>query len=297
MRGFEGAGLNLSLLVEHRSRLEIQIIAGGVRNALLSPPLSPSLTRRQAAKRALIAPRPSPTRLDKIKKNEYSFFMPKVSEEHRKDRRRQILMAAVACFSRRGFHKTRMQDICREAHLSPGAVYLYFKNKDAIIKALAETSRAANQAAWTRAAPDRANIPLEDIEGFLGKICDQRDPAVARMDVRFWGEAIEDPSLGQLFAATRKQFAEKFTAVFQSDLGCAPSEAKALADATIATIAGFQLIRAVAPKTDLQPAARAMLRALRGEMSVAKATKKSIGGSGKTRRRSTKAKGARKDMS
>jgi TetR/AcrR family transcriptional regulator, transcriptional repressor of aconitase len=59
--------------------------------------------------------------------------MPKVTEEHVEARRRQILSAALRCFARDGFHRTTMQDIFREADLSPGAVYSYFKGKDELI--------------------------------------------------------------------------------------------------------------------------------------------------------------------
>ena len=62
--------------------------------------------------------------------------MPKVTEEHVQARRRQILTAALRCFARQGFHRTTMQDIFREAELSPGAVYSYFKGKDELIVAI-----------------------------------------------------------------------------------------------------------------------------------------------------------------
>jgi TetR/AcrR family transcriptional regulator, transcriptional repressor of aconitase len=62
--------------------------------------------------------------------------MPKVTEEHVEARRRQILSAALRCFARQGFHRTSMQDIFREADLSPGAVYSYFSGKDELIGAV-----------------------------------------------------------------------------------------------------------------------------------------------------------------
>jgi len=61
--------------------------------------------------------------------------MPKVTEAHIEARRHQILEAARTCFSRQGFHQTTVQDICKEAGLSPGAVYRYFPSKDHIIAA------------------------------------------------------------------------------------------------------------------------------------------------------------------
>ena len=57
---------------------------------------------------------------------------PDVSEEHKN----QILEAAIAVFARLGFQQTRMDDIAEQAGLSKGALYLYYKSKDAIIAAL-----------------------------------------------------------------------------------------------------------------------------------------------------------------
>lgn len=65
--------------------------------------------------------------------------MPKVTEEHAAARRTQILSAALRCFAREGFHRTTMQDIFREADLSPGAVYSYFTGKDELIAAIVRT--------------------------------------------------------------------------------------------------------------------------------------------------------------
>lgn len=57
---------------------------------------------------------------------------PDVSEE----RKNQILEAAIAVFSRLGFQQARMDDIAGQAGLSKGALYLYYKSKDAVIAAL-----------------------------------------------------------------------------------------------------------------------------------------------------------------
>ncbi|HEX8727872.1 MAG TPA: TetR/AcrR family transcriptional regulator [Ktedonobacterales bacterium] len=58
-----------------------------------------------------------------------------VSEE----RRAQILEAALEVFARQGFHDARMDDIAQASGLSKGALYLYYKSKDAIIGALMRT--------------------------------------------------------------------------------------------------------------------------------------------------------------
>lgn len=60
----------------------------------------------------------------------------------RPDPRRRVLDAAVACFTRSGFHGSSMHEICAEAGMSPGALYRYFPSKEAIIIAIVEEERA-----------------------------------------------------------------------------------------------------------------------------------------------------------
>lgn len=54
------------------------------------------------------------------------------TEERRKEK---ILEAAFNVFSSKGFHKTTMDDIAREAGVSKGTCYQYFKGKEAIFTA------------------------------------------------------------------------------------------------------------------------------------------------------------------
>lgn len=57
-------------------------------------------------------------------------------KERSEDRRKQILDAAEKVFNRMGFARARMDDIVQEAGLSKGALYWYYKSKDALIRAL-----------------------------------------------------------------------------------------------------------------------------------------------------------------
>ncbi|WP_022668710.1 TetR/AcrR family transcriptional regulator [Desulfospira joergensenii] len=45
-------------------------------------------------------------------------------------RRQEILHAARKVFSAKGFNSTTMEEIASQAELSPGTLYLYFKNKE-----------------------------------------------------------------------------------------------------------------------------------------------------------------------
>src|SRR5262245_43516104 len=68
--------------------------------------------------------------------------MPKLKPAIQRARRDHILDAAERCFARTGFHRTTIQDICRQAAVSPGALYVYFDSKEALIAGIAERDRA-----------------------------------------------------------------------------------------------------------------------------------------------------------
>ena len=57
-------------------------------------------------------------------------------QRERERRRQQIMVAAKRVFTDKGFNKATMEDIAKEADLSPGTLYLYFKNKDELYASL-----------------------------------------------------------------------------------------------------------------------------------------------------------------
>jgi AcrR family transcriptional regulator len=69
--------------------------------------------------------------------------MPKLKPAIQQARRDHILDAAEQCFARAGFHRTTVQGICKEAGVSPGALYVYFDSKEALIAGICERDRSA----------------------------------------------------------------------------------------------------------------------------------------------------------
>lgn len=57
-------------------------------------------------------------------------------EREKERRRQQIMVAAKRLFIQKGFGKATMEDIAREAELSAGTLYLYFKNKNDLYASL-----------------------------------------------------------------------------------------------------------------------------------------------------------------
>src|SRR5438876_9881667 len=86
--------------------------------------------------------------------------MPRVSDRHLAARRQQILEAARACFLRKGFHATSIQDVIAEAGLSVGAVYRYFPSKTELIAAIVEQVVSEIEGVLGKVAADDA-VPLD----------------------------------------------------------------------------------------------------------------------------------------
>lgn len=137
-------------------------------------------------------------------KNGHSFLgyhraMPKVSEEHREARREQITAAMLRCVATEGFHRTTMAAVIAESGLSAGAVYHYFKNKQDLIRAIAETAvggiaRVVEEAAVAEDldTPDRV---IAGVARRIGELGEELGVELHKVALQTWAEAARDPSI------------------------------------------------------------------------------------------------------
>jgi AcrR family transcriptional regulator len=120
--------------------------------------------------------------------------MPKISQAKRDARQRQILDAALACFSENGFHQTGMSDIVRRSGLSHGAVYVYFESKDDLIEALAVDRH--RQEALLNVAAGHAENPVKGlralVRGYAQALLDPAGETMRRVSVHGWAEALRN---------------------------------------------------------------------------------------------------------
>jgi AcrR family transcriptional regulator len=120
--------------------------------------------------------------------------MPKVSEQHRLDRRDEIVDGALRCFRRKGFQATSMAEIISESGLSAGAIYGYFASKSEIVLASATkivTGRIVDLDYLGQLTPmhEPATMIRSLIEGLIDSL---GSPAVL---MQVWGEAATDAAL------------------------------------------------------------------------------------------------------
>ena len=77
----------------------------------------------------------------------------------------EILAAALAVFSERGFSATRLDDVAARAGVSKGTLYLYFDGKEALLKAVVREALLPNLA--------RIEARVADYEGSSRKLLDE----------------------------------------------------------------------------------------------------------------------------
>ncbi|MDO7907695.1 TetR family transcriptional regulator [Paenibacillus sp. JX-17] len=70
---------------------------------------------------------------------------PKVNEEYKEQKKREILNTAIAVFTRKGYTDTTMKDIVEESGMSRGAVYSYFSSTEEMMVAILGLLDTENQ--------------------------------------------------------------------------------------------------------------------------------------------------------
>lgn len=129
-----------------------------------------------------------------------------INPEHHRARRKHILEAAVACFMRKGFHATRTAEICAEANMSPGNLFHYFPNKEAIIIAIVEEDQEETAQRFVLAAQgqDLYAALLDLIQANLHLLS---DPVYTRIGLEIVAEATRSPLVAEHVA--RSETAKK----------------------------------------------------------------------------------------
>jgi TetR/AcrR family transcriptional regulator, fatty acid metabolism regulator protein len=125
------------------------------------------------------------------------------------DKRQQILEAAVRVFAAKGYEKSRVGDVAREAGVAYGLVYHYFDSKEAVLEAVFRESwgrllaavALAEQTAGT--APERLELVVKIVLRAW-----RDDPDLVRLLVR---EVTRNPhiqdeldEIGQAFASLER---------------------------------------------------------------------------------------------
>jgi AcrR family transcriptional regulator len=174
-------------------------------------------------------------------------------------RRAHILDAAEACFARNGFHRTTMQDLAREAAMSPGNFYRYFESKEALVVGLVERERERGTllVAEMEGSGNRRGALLSIIARYFVSIT--REAAILRVEI--WSESTRNPAIAALTARTEAETRDWFVTTFAALATHAACDPEALYALLAPLMRGIVVGRAALPDFDVT-AAVAQLHAL-----------------------------------
>ncbi len=197
--------------------------------------------------------------------NPENLFIPSQPVTDKKARTRaQILQAALACFSNKGYHQTSMDDIVAESGLSKGALYWHFKSKQELFVSLIEWYMAAfgeeASHAWTddMAATDK----IRAIMMFFVDSSEQLIPFF-KITIDFWAQTSEDEQLRAIFDEMLDNFQQQLRAIIEEGITNGefrPVDTPQLALALIAALDALALYRTLlGDKIDVQSSVEALL--------------------------------------
>jgi AcrR family transcriptional regulator len=117
-----------------------------------------------------------------------------------KARPTEILTAALDLFTERGFNATRLEDVASRAGLSKAAIYLYFKDKNALLAALVQATVGDNlEIAKNMIGMHQGPVApiLRQLLGFLaGRMQSTRMPELVKLVI---SESRAHPTLGRFY--------------------------------------------------------------------------------------------------
>lgn len=181
--------------------------------------------------------------------------MPKLRPETLAARRENILDAAERCFARSGFHRCTMAEICAEAGISAGALYVHFRSKEALIAGSAERDRLnlADQFAAVAKAPDIAAALTKVAEHYAAE-----EPLHKRvLGAEIGLEATRNPTVSEIHGSVESFVLESLEELIER----ARQEGRLAPDLDHRTIAellcvigeGLMWRRAIVPGFDARP--------------------------------------------
>lgn len=137
------------------------------------------------------------------------------AQEKGEARRQQVLDAASACFRRNGFHGTSIAKICKAAGMSPGHIYHYFENKEAIVQAIAKREEQNITELARKLQEDEAGGSLATrVARQVGDSVERcLDPAYLELQLELAAEAARNPAIRRILRQSDQVVTGEFMAL------------------------------------------------------------------------------------
>lgn len=132
-------------------------------------------------------------------------------------RKEQILKSAFECFSERGFESVTMEEIAKEAGLSKGAVYWYFKSKDELILELIKNwSKASENILYKMAKECSPDELLYQYPAYILKEMDLKNHY--KLLFHLWARSIDNKEVYRHISENYAEWNQKAVEFLQSGI-------------------------------------------------------------------------------
>jgi AcrR family transcriptional regulator len=133
---------------------------------------------------------------------------PKVLHERAAElTRRKILLAAMECFAKEGYHQTTIREIARRAGVTLGAVYHHFEGKKELLMVLNRSRQISSLEIFQEAMKDEKDFFEALRSGFRGqfKLLAQ-DPILRGLTREYMGMAMTDADVNRMHSQNDIEF-------------------------------------------------------------------------------------------
>ena len=138
--------------------------------------------------------------------------VPRIRDETRERRRRQILESAWRCFADNGFHATSMDDVIAATGMSASSIYRYITGKDELIaSAIDESIRVIGELLDAQLATEPVPSPTDTLSALIREGRGDAEVPRSRMAIQAWAEGLRNPSMAAQFATFHHRTREQLT--------------------------------------------------------------------------------------
>jgi AcrR family transcriptional regulator len=165
-------------------------------------------------------------------------------------RRAQILVAALRCFSERGYHEATMDDVAREAGLSKGSLYWHFPSKGELFAGLCQAYALELFETWQELG--RHDGPVVDLLERIGKVSLAKLAGQGDL-LRAWAEFITHREVQELFAEIYRESRRELCEWIERGVTAGelrPLDPESIAASLTAVIEGLLIQNVVDPDFD-----------------------------------------------
>lgn len=183
------------------------------------------------------------------------------------ERRAQITQAALACFTRKGYNNTTMDDVAVASGLSKGALYWYFKSKDDLFKSAILSffegsfgSEAITALEQLPTAADRLRMLAQAMAGLT-----EQAEGLFNLFLEFWASSSRREEAAQLWAGILVRYEGAVAGIIEEGVRNGefkPVDAAGLVWAMMAAYDGLAAYVMLMPDLDLKQVSEAFVETL-----------------------------------